>query len=413
MDRRFNVNQWQIEENRADAVGHVWWSQTKSFADGPQLEQRSQFRLQTGALQSRAAAFPQNRTASTLYPDQVGTGIPTSGAVARTGEVQQNFNTKAYVHYAATRTYTTVDGKTHVVQRYQVNGTVSNGAYEEYRYDALGRRVLMRTRKTTTPPPGGGTLAALCTIGPYASAISRWVWDGAQLLGETRAPGQDGLSAGALDQLFGSPPHYGVVGYVHHHAGGWDEPKALMDGDDLAAELDAYPARRRLDQGAVGRARLLGFQYRHHDLLLDANLPQHAVTRMRLPVFAIRNEADQRVIAPHEIDGYVVHDAGRECRGSTNRHTRRCSFHLPEPLERLSGRAPRSEPNDVYVMRLRARVFDADGMTPRRNLRRDVELILVERDSHVGRWLTRGSHAASDGEGERHAFCKVRHMVAQ
>ncbi|MGQ0639902.1 MAG: RHS repeat-associated core domain-containing protein, partial [Gemmatimonadaceae bacterium] len=251
MDRRFNVNQWQIEEYRADPLGHVWWSQTKSFADGPQLEQRGQLRLQTGALMSRAAAFPQSPTASTLYPDEVTTGIPTSGIVARTGEVQRNLSSGDYTHYAATRTYSTVDGKTHVVQRYQVNSTISNGAYEEYRYDALGRRVLMRTRKTTTPPAGGGLLAALCGTGPCASSISRWIWDGAQLLGEIRAPGHDGLNSGQLDQLFGSPPHYGVVGYVHHHAGGWDEPKALMDGRVFNPNWRGLPESSQLVDGSA------------------------------------------------------------------------------------------------------------------------------------------------------------------
>lgn len=110
--------------------------------------------------------------------------------------MQRRFNAE-YLKYAATRTYTSADGQTRVVQRYQVNITVNDGAYEEYRYDALGRRVLMRTRKTTSPPATGGT--ALCTVGPCASAISRWVWDGAQLLGETRAPGQDGLNSRQLD----------------------------------------------------------------------------------------------------------------------------------------------------------------------------------------------------------------------
>lgn len=215
--------QWQIEEYRADALGHVWWSQTKSFAEGTQLEQHSLFNLQTGALTSKAAAFPQNPSGSTLYPDEVTAAREASGAVVCTGEVQKRFTNGTYAHFAATRTYTSADGQTRVVQRYQQSDSVLNGAYEEYRYDALGRRVLLRTRKTTTPPPGGGLLAALCNLGPCASAISRWVWDGAQLLGETRAPGQDGLNSGQLDQLFGNPPHCGVVGYVHH--GGWDDPE--------------------------------------------------------------------------------------------------------------------------------------------------------------------------------------------
>ncbi len=227
-ERSFGANQWQIEEFRADPLGHVYWSQTKSLANSNQLEQRSQFSLQSGALTSRAAAFPQNPTGNTIYPDEVTATTEGSGGVIRTGEVQRLMNGGTWLHYAATRTYYSADGQTRVVQRYHVNPTSHDGVYEEYRYDALGRRVLLRSRKPTSPPAGGGTLSALCTAVPCASAISRWIWDGAQLVGETRAPGQDGLSAGALDPLTGSPPHYGIVGYLH--AGGWDEPRGLMDG---------------------------------------------------------------------------------------------------------------------------------------------------------------------------------------
>lgn len=76
------------------------------------------------------------------------------------------------------------DGQTKVVQRYQVSSSIGNGMYEEYRYAALGRHAL-RSRKTATPPPGGGPLTSLRTVAagnPCASSISRWIWDGAQLL---------------------------------------------------------------------------------------------------------------------------------------------------------------------------------------------------------------------------------------
>lgn len=250
-DRRFNqLTQWQIEEYRADPLGHVYWNQTKSSAEGPQLEQRSLFALQTGVLTSRAAAFPQNPTSSTLYPDEVTASTEPSGAVVRMGEVQRLFNLpQDYVHYAATRTYLSADGQTKAVQRYLVrNNTQLDGTYEEYRHDALGRRVLLRTRKPNTPPAAGGT--GLCNT-TCTGAISRWVWDGAQLLGETRAPGQDGLNSGQLDQLFGSPPNYGVVGYVHHHSGGWDEPLALMDGRVLNRNWRGLPESSQLFDGTA------------------------------------------------------------------------------------------------------------------------------------------------------------------
>ncbi len=252
-ERRYNaLTQWQIEEYRSDPLGHLYWQQTKSSVNGPQLEQRSQFTLATGALTSRSAAFPTSPTTNTIWPDEVTATTEPSGGVIRTGEVQRNFNSGTYVLYGATRTYLSADGQTRVVQRYQVNSNIGNGVFEEYRYDALGRRVQMRSRKTPTPPPGGGLLATLCTVvtgNPCASSISRWVWDGAQLLGETRAPGQDGLSAPTLDQLTGSPPSYGTVGYVH--IGGWDEPRALLDGRVFNPNWRGLPESSQLADGTA------------------------------------------------------------------------------------------------------------------------------------------------------------------
>jgi RHS repeat-associated protein len=107
------------------------------------------------------------------------------------------------------------DGKLMVQQTYNENinyfGAHSNkrGAYEEYWYDALGRRVLVRRRTD-----------ALCTgSADCASTIERLVWDGDQILYELRAPGGDTLTT---TQLNATPTYtgadheqYGVVAYTH------------------------------------------------------------------------------------------------------------------------------------------------------------------------------------------------------
>jgi len=89
------------------------------------------------------------------------------------------------------------------------NRVDKRGAYEEYWYDALGRRVLVRRRTD-----------ALCTgSADCASTIERLVWDGDQILYELRAPGGDTLTT---TQLNATPPYtgadheqYGVVAYTH------------------------------------------------------------------------------------------------------------------------------------------------------------------------------------------------------
>ena len=57
------------------------------------------------------------------------------------------------------------------------------GLFEEYRYDALGRRVLMRSRRVSS-----------CSS-PCEAFIQRTVWDGDQVLYEVRSSGNTGVSA--------------------------------------------------------------------------------------------------------------------------------------------------------------------------------------------------------------------------
>jgi hypothetical protein len=95
------------------------------------------------------------------------------------------------------------------------NGTITNGTFDEYWYDALGRRVLVRSLRE-----------GLCQGSPNGceSTVERTVWAGDQVLYEIRAPG------GSNDNLDGAPPishrQYGVVGYTH--AGGIDQPLTVI-----------------------------------------------------------------------------------------------------------------------------------------------------------------------------------------
>ena len=67
------------------------------------------------------------------------------------------------------------------------------GAFEEYRYDALGRRVLMRTRRDGLCPG-----VPLCQ-----STITRTVWDGDAVLYEMRYPGGNNVTGDSLEQETG------------------------------------------------------------------------------------------------------------------------------------------------------------------------------------------------------------------
>ena len=79
------------------------------------------------------------------------------------------------------------------------NTTADAGSWDEYWYDALGRRVLMRERRND-----------LSNDPNRRDVIDRFVWDGDQLLYEIRNPGGPG---DPLDQTITSGSRFaGVVG---------------------------------------------------------------------------------------------------------------------------------------------------------------------------------------------------------
>jgi RHS repeat-associated protein len=88
------------------------------------------------------------------------------------------------------KSYYSADGMLRKVDRRVCNGdcSVERGAYEDYRYDALGRRVLVRSQRTW------------CNAGGDCwSNIERIIWDGDHILGEIRMPGYPNTGADTLE----------------------------------------------------------------------------------------------------------------------------------------------------------------------------------------------------------------------
>jgi RHS repeat-associated protein len=125
-------------------------------------------------------------------------------------------------HETAARSYYSADDRlmVHQVTRDSIDhsGALPDtadswGAYEEYWYDALGRRVLKRSQQS----------APICEHEDRCySSIERFVWDGDQILWELRQGG-----SGDTKNPSGSPytGQTGNVGYVH--AGGIDAPLGM------------------------------------------------------------------------------------------------------------------------------------------------------------------------------------------
>ena len=96
-------------------------------------------------------------------------------------------------------------------------------AFEEYRYDALGRRVLLRTRGEWG-----------CSGTGCRKLLQRFVWDGDQLLYEISAPGATGETAANMERDVGHPlstnlyDHYFTGRVAYTHGLGLDQPLAVI-----------------------------------------------------------------------------------------------------------------------------------------------------------------------------------------
>ncbi|HEV8498612.1 MAG TPA: RHS repeat-associated core domain-containing protein, partial [Gemmatimonadaceae bacterium] len=105
------------------------------------------------------------------------------------------------------------------------------GSYEEYRYDALGRRIWKRTHRDsycTNEARAQTIYQAEC-----ASAITVTVWDGDQVLYELRGAAGDNLTGSQLEHNIDSPigsgtPFGQFAGVTYLHGAGIDRPLELI-----------------------------------------------------------------------------------------------------------------------------------------------------------------------------------------
>ena len=138
-----------------------------------------------------------------------------------------------------TRSYWGAEGRLRAQEEYhETNGTSyllheRRGYFSEYRYDALGRRVMVRSRRDGLCHKGNNVIAD-CTGG-----ITRYVWSGDNLLWEMRGPGADSTFPGNLDDISDSRAEFGVVGYTH--AGGVDRPLVVWKGIGSSPSVVVVP----------------------------------------------------------------------------------------------------------------------------------------------------------------------------
>jgi RHS repeat-associated protein len=141
-----------------------------------------------------------------------GGGDPVSGA-PNVMSVER-FDDETISYYGA-------DDRLRIFNRQIGHGTsFAGGVFEEYRYDALGRRVLVRSRATSP-----------CEDPQCNSYIERTAWDGDQVVLEIRAPGRDGVAPQQLnsDLAWGSAVDNYLLGRVRYmHGMGIDQPLTII-----------------------------------------------------------------------------------------------------------------------------------------------------------------------------------------
>jgi hypothetical protein len=123
-------------------------------------------------------------------------------------QVVESYDVTQRVRAVNSRSYYDADERLRAFQQYDTDfsGNKGSGVWEEYRYDPLGRRVLVRTRRENPLCYGD---AKTCI-----SSVTRFVWSGDQILWELKeATGSYAADAG------------GRVSYAH--AGGIDRPLAI------------------------------------------------------------------------------------------------------------------------------------------------------------------------------------------
>ncbi len=212
---------YQVQEFRNDAYGNVFYSRTRSSASGDEAPALSDY-FNDGLLISRNTILPppgqitQNMVDEELVQEGDGGRVTLSGVLVTIPPV----NGGGTVSQSGGRQYCGPDEQLAVVQRYdfRVGNSASLGSWEEYWYDALGRRILTRARRSGSPPTGTGPLCNDPAGNSCQSYWQRTLWDGDQLLYEWRTA--DGTATGL---------NSGTAGYVHVQ--GIDQPVGLIRSD--------------------------------------------------------------------------------------------------------------------------------------------------------------------------------------
>ncbi|HEX2207410.1 MAG TPA: hypothetical protein VHG93_06990, partial [Longimicrobium sp.] len=213
---------YAIEEFRTDALGNAYGRRS-----GP-TGARSYYPWFASTHQARSGRValiltqPPEMAAGEYAPEETSRSFDMSGNLDwSVRRVYAQYDAGFVGRHARSRSFYDADDRLRYFQKNDVGISQSasstleqNGVWEEYRYDALGRRIIVRSDQSR--------LCNSSTQVQCVSHITRYVWSGDQVLWELRAPGGSGVD---LEQTWGSHDQMGWVSYFH--AKGIDRPLTI------------------------------------------------------------------------------------------------------------------------------------------------------------------------------------------
>jgi RHS repeat-associated protein len=204
-----------VQEFRNDGFGNVLYRKTQRTAGTNDAPFVLQYNPQ-GPMRSASAVLTSSPNQNQRN-DDFGQTFAGGGQLIRQSQLVQNPNDASVSLELAARHYYGADDKLMVVQRYSYRGpSPRDGTWEEYWYDALGRRVLTRARRDPSLIYDAFTSGPLCSGGIQCRSFTERVWwDGDQALVEQRTP--EGTS---------DVSNSGIIGNIHGLT--LDEPLAVM-----------------------------------------------------------------------------------------------------------------------------------------------------------------------------------------
>ena len=189
--------------------------------------------------ETRSSGFKYTPGTGRLANDTLGWGV-TSYTYSAAGDIEYSQNLGSPAEERAS--YYAADGTLRAVDFRRATGPQTSfgfwtRAFDEYRYDALGRRIWLRSQKSCQDsgmPPYAGTECA-------TSVVRRAVWDGDNILAEIQMPGASttrdtpywendtaAVQLGTISAGGGTGDPNGYFGrVVYTHAGGVDHPVSV------------------------------------------------------------------------------------------------------------------------------------------------------------------------------------------